>query len=71
MMPPWSSSSSEYFGFMSGRGPQVARKQFLERLSNALPVHQQLAHVADVEQAGILRVHRCSAMMPSYWTGIS
>ena len=30
-----------------------------------------LAHVRDVEDAGLVRTARCSSLMPAYWTGIS
>ncbi len=49
----------------------VARQQRLERRVGALAGKQQLAHMADVEQRRRTRaVHRCSAMMPSYCTGM-
>ena len=42
------------FGLHVGRGLEVAGHQPLERRVGAAAVDQQLAHVADVEQAGIL-----------------
>ena len=42
------------FGLHVGGGLEVAGHQLLERRIDAAAVHQQLAHVADVEQPGIL-----------------
>ena len=53
MIPPSSSSSSEYLGFMSAAALKSPGMQRLERRVDVAAVDQQLAHVADIEQAGI------------------